>query len=202
MPYAAFAAGADIKEMQEQTAASMAEADFFAGWQAVADCRTPKIAAVNGFALGGGCELAMMCDLIIASEAAQFGQPEILLGVIPGMGGSQRLTKAIGKYKAMDLILTGRRIDAAEAERIGLVSRVVPAEALMAEAMSAAQTIAGFSKPATIAAKEATNRAMEHGVREGVLFERRIFHALFSNDDQKEGMRAFSEKRKPDFKHR
>ncbi|MGQ3672919.1 enoyl-CoA hydratase [Xanthobacter sp. TB0136] len=198
----AFAAGADIKEMAERSSVEMLLADWFAGWDAVGRCRTPLIAAVSGFALGGGCELAMMCDLIIASETARFGQPEIKLGVIPGMGGSQRLTKAIGKYKAMDLVLTGRMIDAHEAERAGLVSRVVPAERHMEEVLETARTIANFGKPSLISAKEAVNRALELGLNEGILFERRTFHALFSTEDQKEGMRAFTEKRAATFKHR
>lgn len=198
----AFAAGADIKEMAERTGVEMLLGDWFSGWDAVAHCRTPIIAAVSGFALGGGCELAMMCDLIIASETARFGQPEIKLGVMPGMGGSQRLTRAIGKYKAMDLVLTGRMMTAEEADRAGLVSRVVPAEKHMEEVMEAARTIAGFGKPSLIAAKEAVNRAQEVSLAEGVLFERRTFHALFSSEDQKEGMRAFTEKRPPVFKNR
>jgi enoyl-CoA hydratase len=198
----AFAAGADIKEMAERSAVEMQMADWFAGWNAVAGCRTPLIAAVAGFALGGGCELAMMCDLIIASETAQFGQPEIKLGVIPGMGGSQRLTRAIGKYKAMDLILTGRMMGAAEAERAGLVSRVVAPDRFMDEVAEAARTIAGFGKPSVLAAKEAAGRAFEVSLSEGLLFERRVFHGLFATEDQKEGMRAFTEKRPAQFKHR
>lgn len=197
----AFAAGADIKEMAERSAVEMLLEDWFAGWDAVGRCRTPLIAAVSGFALGGGCELALMCDLIIASETAKFGQPEIKLGVIPGMGGSQRLTRAIGKYKAMDLILTGRMITAGEADQAGLVSRVVPVERHLAEAMEAARTIASYGKPSLLAAKESVNRAFEVGLSDGLLFERRVFHALFATADQKEGMLAFSEKRPARFRH-
>ena len=197
----AFAAGADIKEMEDRSAMEMMIADWFADWEALERVRTPMVAAVAGFALGGGCELAMMCDLIVAADTAKFGQPEIKLGVIPGMGGSQRLTRAVGKYKAMDMILTGRTIGAEEAERIGLVSRLVPADRLMDEALDAARTIAGYSKPATVTAKEATNRSFEVGLREGLLHERRIFHALFSGSDQKEGMAAFREKRPPAFRN-
>ncbi|KQT88308.1 enoyl-CoA hydratase [Aurantimonas sp. Leaf443] len=198
----AFAAGADIKEMENAAAMDLILGDWFAGWEALERVRTPMVAAVSGFALGGGCELAMMCDLIIAGEDARFGQPEIRLGVIPGMGGSQRLTRSVGKYKAMDMILTGRMIDAAEAERIGLVSRVVPSDETFTEAMKAAQVIAGFSKPAALFAKEATNRSFETGLREGLLHERRLFQALFSGEDRKEGMAAFREKRKAEFRHR
>ena len=197
----AFAAGADIKEMEDRSAMDLMLADWLSDWERLERVRTPMVAAVAGFALGGGCELAMMCDVIVAADTAKFGQPEIRLGVIPGMGGSQRLTHAVGKYKAMDMILTGRMIDAAEAERIGLVSRLVPAERLMEEALDVARTIAGYSKPATLAAKEATNRAFEVGLREGLLHERRIFHALFAGRDQKEGMAAFREKRQPLFRH-
>ncbi|MDF1633166.1 enoyl-CoA hydratase [Mycoplana sp. MJR14] len=196
----AFAAGADIKEMAEKSFSAMYNDDFFAGWERFASLRTPKIAAVSGYALGGGCELAMMCDMIFAADTAMFGQPEIKLGVIPGMGGSQRLTKLVGKSKAMDLILTGRMMDAAEAERCGLVARVVPADRLMEETMQAAQTIAGYGKAATTAAREAVDRALELGLREGIQFERRLFHALFATADQKEGMAAFVEKRSPNFK--
>ncbi len=196
----AFAAGADIKEMAEKSFSAMYNDDFFAGWERFASLRTPKIAAVSGYALGGGCELAMMCDMIFAADTAMFGQPEIKLGVIPGMGGSQRLTKLVGKSKAMDLILTGRMMDAAEAERCGLVARVVPADRLMEETMQAAQTIAGYGKAATTAAREAVDRALELGLREGIQFERRLFHALFATTDQKEGMAAFIEKRSPNFK--
>ena len=196
----AFAAGADIKEMQPQSFSDMYVEDYFAGWDRFAACRKPVIAAVNGFALGGGCELAMMCALIIASEKAKFGQPEIKLGVTPGMGGSIRLTKAIGKAKAMDLVLTGRMIDGEEADRIGLVSRVVPHDDLMSLAMEAAEAIAGFSIPSIMAAKEMVGRALELPTTEGVRFERRLFQGLFGTHDQKEGMAAFSEKRAPDFK--
>lgn len=194
-----FAAGADIKEMQAKSYMEMFYEDFFAGWDGFTALRTPKIAAVSGFALGGGCELAMMCDMIFAADTAQFGQPEIKLGVIPGMGGSQRLTKLVGKAKAMDMILTGRMMGAEEAERTGLVARVIPANQLMAETLAAAETIAACSKPATIVAREAVDRALEVSLREGVLFERRTFQALFATEDQKEGMRAFLEKRQPHF---
>lgn len=196
----AFAAGADIKEMAEKSFSEMYNDDFFAAWDRFAALRTPKIAAVSGYALGGGCELAMMCDMIFAADTAMFGQPEIKLGVIPGMGGSQRLTKLVGKAKAMDLILTGRMMDATEAERCGLVARVIPADRLMEEALKAAETIAGYGKAATTAAREAVDRALEGGLREGILFERRLFHALFATADQKEGMAAFVEKRTPQFR--
>ena len=195
----AFAAGADIKEMQPQTFSDMYLADYFAGWDRFAACRKPVVAAVNGFALGGGCELALMCDLIIASNKAKFGQPEIKLGVTPGMGGSVRMTKAIGKAKAMDLVLTGRMIDGEEADRIGLVSRVVPHDELLDVAMQAAATIAEFSLPSIMAAKEMVGRALELPTTEGVRFERRLFMGLFGTEDQKEGMSAFSEKRPPKF---
>ena len=198
----AFAAGADIKEMSELTFADAFGSDFFAAWGKLAAVRTPTIAAVAGHALGGGCELAMMCDLLIAADTAKFGQPEIKLGVLPGMGGSQRLTRAIGKAKAMDLILTGRMMDAAEAERSGLVARIVPAADLMAEAMKTADTIAAMSLPSVMAAKEAVNRAFEISLAEGVAFERRVFHALFATEDQKEGMAAFVEKRPAKFLNR
>ena len=198
----AFAAGADIKEMADKSTVDVLMGDFIGGWHAAANARKPIIAAVAGFALGGGCELAMQCDLIIAADTAQFGQPEITLGIIPGIGGTQRLTRAVGKAKAMDLILTGRRMDAAEAERAGLVARVVPAASLMEEAMKVAETIAAMSLPAVLAAKEAVNRAFETSLAEGVRFERRVFHALFSTHDQKEGMAAFVAKRKPKFEHR
>ncbi len=196
----AFAAGADIKEMQPQSFSDMYTEDYFAGWDRFAACRKPVIAAVNGFALGGGCELAMMCDLVIASDKAKFGQPEIKLGVTPGMGGSVRLTKAIGKAKAMDLVLTGRMIDGEEADRIGLVSRVVPHDELLSTAMNAAEAIAGYSIPSLMAAKEMVSRALELSTSEGVRFERRLFQGLFGTSDQKEGMAAFSEKRPPNFK--
>ena len=198
----AFAAGADIKEMQSLDFVDVYKNDLFSGWEEIAKARKPVIAAVNGFALGGGCELAMMCDFIIASETAKFGQPEITLGVIPGMGGSQRLTRAVGKAKAMDLVLTGRMMDAAEAERAGLVARVVPADKLLDEALAAAAKIASLSRPSVLMAKEAVNRAQETTLEEGLRFERRLFHSLFATEDQKEGMAAFVEKRKPDFKNR
>lgn len=195
----AFAAGADIKEMKDQSYMDMFYSDFFAAWDRLAKLRTPKIAAVGGYALGGGCELAMMCDFIIAADSAKFGQPEIKLGVIPGMGGSQRMARTIGKSKTMDMVLTGRMMDAEEAERAGLVARIVPAADLMAEAVKAAATIAGYGKPSTMVAKEAVDRAFETSLAEGLLFERRTFHALFATNDQAEGMAAFSEKRKADF---
>jgi enoyl-CoA hydratase len=198
----AFAAGADIKEMQSKGYMDMYAADWFRRWEDLARLRTPLVAAVSGFALGGGCELAMMCDFIIAGDNAKFGQPEINLGVLPGMGGSQRLTRAVGKSKAMDMILTGRYMDAQEAERAGLVSRVVPAADVIDEAMKAAAVIASKSKPAAMMAKEAVNAAFETGLSQGVLFERRLFHSLFATEDQKEGMSAFAEKRQPDFTHR
>jgi enoyl-CoA hydratase len=195
-----FSAGADIKEMQSKSYLDMFHEDFFAGWDGFAALRTPTIAAVSGYALGGGLELAMMCDMIFAAESAQFGQPEIKLGVIPGMGGSQRLTRLVGKAKAMDMILTGRMMGAEEAERAGLVARVIPGDTLMAETLAAAEKIAAHSKTAAMAAREAVDRALELGLREGILFERRTFHALFATEDQKEGMRAFVEKRKAEFK--
>src|SRR5215813_3684066 len=196
----AFAAGADIKEMADKTAIDMFMQDF-AGRHAAAQARKPIIAAVAGFALGGGCELAMQCDLIIAADTAKFGQPEIKLGVIPRIGGTQRMTHAIGKAKAMDLILTGRMMDAAEAERAGLVARVVPAASLQEEAMKVAETIAAMSLPALIAAKETVNRAFETSLAEGIRFERRVFHLLFATHDQKEGMAAFVEKRPAKFEN-
>jgi enoyl-CoA hydratase len=198
----AFAAGADIKEMAALSFADVFAADFFAQWSKFAATRTPTIAAVAGYALGGGCELAMMCDLLIAADTAKFGQPEIKLGVLPGMGGSQRLTRAIGKAKAMDLILTGRNMDAEEAERAGLVSRVVTADKLLDEANAVAKTIAGMSLSASRMAKEAVNRAFESTLAEGLLYERRLFHSAFATDDQTEGMNAFTEKRPPNFTHR
>lgn len=198
----AFAAGADIKEMQPQGFSDMYVEDYFAGWDRFAACRKPVIAAVNGFALGGGCELAMMCDLIIASDKAKFGQPEIKLGVTPGMGGSVRLTRAVGKAKAMDMVLTGRMIDAAEADRIGLVSRVVEHDSLMETALAAASEIAAFSLPSLMAAKEMVTRALELPLTEGVKFERRLFQGLFGTADQKEGMAAFTEKRTAQFTDR
>ena len=198
----AFAAGADIKEMSALTFADAFGSDFFATWGKLAAVRTPTIAAVAGHALGGGCELAMMCDLLIAADTAKFGQPEIKLGVLPGMGGSQRLTRAIGKAKAMDLILTGRTIDATEAERSGLVSRVVPADDLLTEAKAVATTSSQMSRSASRMAKEAVNRAFESTLAEGLLYERRLFHSTFATDDQSEGMAAFIEKRPPNFTHR
>jgi enoyl-CoA hydratase len=197
-----FAAGADIKEMQPRRFQEMYAVDWFGGWDALARLRKPIIAAVSGFALGGGCELAMMCDFIIAADTAKFGQPEIKLGVIPGMGGSQRLTRAVGKAKAMEMCLTGRMMDAAEAERAGLVSRIVPAADLLEDALATAATIAGMSLPVAIMAKEAVNRAFEMTLTEGVRFERRVFHSAFGLDDQKEGMAAFMEKRPAVFQHR
>lgn len=198
----AFAAGADIKEMSEQSFSDMFGSDFFSAWGKLGAVRTPTIAAVSGYALGGGCELAMMCDVIIAAENATFGQPEIKLGVLPGMGGSQRLTRAIGKAKAMDMILTGRNMDAAEAERSGLVSRVVATESLLDEAKAVAKTISEMSLSASMMAKEAVNRAFESSLAEGLLFERRIFHSAFGTADQSEGMAAFVEKRPANFIHR
>ncbi len=198
----AFAAGADIREMKDKTFDGVYAEDFITGgWEGVAGCRKPVIAAVAGYALGGGCELAMMCDFIIAADTAKFGQPEIKLGIIPGAGGTQRLPRAVGKSKAMDLALTARMMDAVEAERAGLVSRVVPLDKLMDEALGAALVICGFSQLAVMAAKESVNRAFESGLSDGVMFERRMFHALFATQDQKEGMAAFVEKRPPDFKN-
>jgi enoyl-CoA hydratase len=199
----AFAAGADIVEMAPKSFADVYKEDFITrNWERVTRARKPVIAAVAGYALGGGCELAMMCDFIIAADTAKFGQPEINLGVIPGAGGTQRLTRAIGKAKAMELCLTGRMMDAAEAERSGLVARVVPAAELMAEVMKTAQKIAAASLPAAMMIKEAVNRAQETTLAEGLRFERRMFHALFATEDQKEGMKAFAEKRKPSFSDR
>jgi enoyl-CoA hydratase len=198
----AFAAGADIKEMQEQSYSDMYLADWFGGWDALSRVRTPLLAAVAGFALGGGCELAMMCDVIIAADTATFGQPEIKLGVMPGMGGSQRLTRAIGKAKAMDMCLTGRTMGADEAERAGLASRVVPADRLLEEALAVAATIAGMSLPSAMMTKEVVNRAYEVSLAEGIRFERRVFHAMFATADQTEGMRAFVEKRPASFEGR
>jgi len=198
----AFAAGADIKEMQSKTYMEVYSQDFIGNWDRVARCRKPVIAAVAGFALGGGCELAMMCDFIIAADTAKFGQPEIKLGVMPGSGGTQRLARFVGKAKAMDLCLTGRMMDAGEAERCGLVSRIVPAADLVEEAVKAAATIADMSLPAVMMTKESVNRAFETTLAEGIRFERRVFHAMFATEDQKEGMAAFVEKRKPAFKNR
>ncbi|MEM7214897.1 MAG: enoyl-CoA hydratase [Pseudomonadota bacterium] len=198
----AFVAGADIKEMHQKTYMDMYLADKQSQWEGFANTRTPIIAAVNGFALGGGCELSMMCDIVFASEKAKFGQPEIKLGVTPGWGGSQRLTKAVGKAKAMDLILTGRMMDAEEAERSGLVARIFPAETLVEESLKVAAEIADYSAPSVMIAKEQVNRAFETTLAEGLRFERRTFYSLFATEDQKEGMAAFAEKRKPDFKNR
>ena len=197
----AFAAGADIKEMQSKSYMDAYLGDFISKWERLSTTRKPVIAAVAGFALGGGCEIAMMCDFIIAADTARFGQPEIRLGVMPGAGGTQRLTRFVGKAKAMDMCLTGRMMDAAEAERTGLVSRVVPASDLMAEAMKAAEAIAGMSMPAVMMTKESVNRAYETTLAEGIRFERRVFHAMFATQDQKEGMAAFAEKRKPAFRN-
>ena len=199
----AFAAGADIGAMKDWSYMDVYRSNYITrNWERLAAVRKPVIAAVAGFALGGGCELAMMCDFIIAGDTAKFGQPEIRIGTIPGAGGTQRLPRAVGKAKAMDLVLTGRMMDAAEAERAGLASRVVPAAKLLEEALAAAGQIAGFSLPSVMAAKEAINRAYESPLTEGILFERRTFHSLFGTEDQKEGMTAFVEKRKPSFKHR
>jgi enoyl-CoA hydratase len=199
----AFAAGADIKEMAEKTYMEAYTQDFItSGWERVAQCRKPVIAAVGGFALGGGCEVAMMCDIVIAADNARFGQPEINLGTMPGAGGTQRLPRFIGKAKAMDLCLTGRMMDAAEAERLGLVSRIVPAEKLMEEALAIAGRIAELSQPIAMMVKESVNRAFETTLAEGVRFERRLFHSTFATEDQKEGMAAFIAKRKPVFRHR
>ncbi|WP_244847299.1 enoyl-CoA hydratase [Caballeronia sp. SL2Y3] len=199
----AFAAGADIGMMAKYSYIDVYKGDYITrNWETIRSIRKPVIAAVAGFALGGGCELAMMCDIVIAADTAKFGQPEIKLGVIPGAGGTQRLPRAVSKAKAMDMCLTARMMDAAEAERAGLVSRVVGAERLLDEAVEAATVIAGFSLPAVMMAKESVNRAYETTLAEGVHFERRLFHSLFATEDQKEGMSAFVEKRKPAFKHR
>jgi len=198
----AFAAGADIKEMAPKSFMDVFNEDFAAEWDAAARCRKPVIAAVAGFCLGGGCELAMQCDFILAADTAKFAQPEITLGIMPGIGGTQRLTRLVGKSKAMEMCLTGRMIDAEEAERAGLVSRVVPAAELIAEAEKVAARIASFSLPAVMMTKETVNRAYETTLAEGIRFERRVFHSMFATEDQKEGMVAFSEKRSPDFKHR
>jgi enoyl-CoA hydratase len=199
----AFAAGADIKEMQGRNYPAVYFDDFIGRrWEAVTTVKKPVIAAVAGFALGGGCELAMMCDVILAADTAKFGQPEINLGIIPGAGGTQRLTRAVGKAKAMDMILTARMMDAAEAERAGLVSRVVPAAELLDAALAAADKIASLSAPSVAMAKEAVNVAFESTLREGVRFERRLFHSLFATADQKEGMAAFAEKRAASFRNR
>jgi len=199
----AFAAGADIKEMQSKSYMDAYLGDFITrNWERAATCRKPVIAAVAGYALGGGCELAMMCDFIIAADTAKFGQPEISLGVMPGAGGTQRLTRLVGKSKAMEMCLTGRMMDAEEAERAGLVSRVVPAAELMAEALKTAGKIAAMSRPAAMMVKESIGRAYETTLAEGIRFERRLFHAAFATDDQKEGMAAFADKRKPEWKNR
>ena len=199
----AFAAGADIKEMQSRDYMDVYKEDFItSGWERVAACRKPVIAAVAGYALGGGCEVAMMCDFIIAAENARFGQPEIKIGTIPGSGGTQRLTRFVGKSKSMEMCLTGRMMDADEAERSGLVSRVVPLESLLDEVLKTAGEIAALSRPSVMMAKEAVNRAYETSMAEGIRFERRLFHSTFSTADQKEGMQAFIDKRVPDFKHR
>ncbi len=198
----AFAAGADIGKMASYSFADVYKQDFITrNWEAIRSVRKPVIAAVSGFALGGGCELAMMCDFIIAADNAKFGQPEIKLGIIPGAGGTQRLPRAVGKAKAMDLVLTGRMMDAAEAERAGLVSRVVPLDKMMDEALAAALMICEYSQIAVLAAKESVNRAFEGNLSDGVMFERRMFHALFATSDQKEGMDAFVNKRKAQFRH-
>jgi enoyl-CoA hydratase len=197
----AFAAGADIKEMQSKSYMQAYKEDFIGSWERVTRCRKPVIAAVAGFALGGGCELAMMCDFIIAADNAKFGQPEIKLGVMPGSGGTQRLARFVGKAKAMEMCLTGRMMDAAEAERCGLVSRVVPADKLMEDALKTAETIASMSLPSLMMTKESVNRAFETTLSEGVKFERRVFHAMFAMEDQKEGMAAFAEKRPAKFKN-
>ncbi len=199
----AFAAGADIAEMKDKTFADAYREDFItATWEAVDGCRKPVIAAVSGYALGGGCELAMMCDFILAADSARFGQPEVTIGIIPGAGGTQRLARRVGSAKAMELCLTGRTMDAEEAERAGLVSRVVPADRLLEDALETAATIAGHSRVATGLAKEAVRRAEETSLAEGLRFERRLFHATFATADQKEGMAAFLEKRAPDWTHR
>jgi len=197
----AFAAGADIKEMKSQTFPDTFVHDFITdGWERVAKCRKPTIAAVAGFAVGGGCEIAMMCDFILAADSAKFGQPEIKIGITPGAGGSQRLTRAIGKAKAMEMCLTGRLMDSEEAERAGLVSRVITQEKLIEEAINTGQSIAEMPRPAAMFVKEQINRAFETSLEEGILFERRIFQSLFGSPDQIEGMEAFAEKRKPDFR--
>ena len=199
----AFAAGADIKEMLAKSYPEIYCEDFITrGWERVGQCRKPVIAAVAGFALGGGCEIAMMCDIVIAADTARFGQPEITLGTIPGAGGTQRLTRFVGKAKAMDLCLTGRMMDAAEAERAGLVSRIVPPAELLSEAIKVGERIASMSHPIAMMVKEAVNRAYETTLSEGVRFERRLFHSTFATEDRKEGMAAFVEKRKPDFRNR
>jgi len=198
----AFAAGADIKEMQSKSYVDVLKENFLEDWDRVSHCRKPIIAAVSGYALGGGCELAMMCDFIIAADTAKFGQPEITLGVIPGVGGTQRLTRLIGKSKAMDMCLTGRMMEAEEAERSGLVSRIVPANELIDTALEVAAKIAEFSQPSTLITKESVNRAYEISLKEGLLYERRLFQSLFATEDQKEGMQAFIDKRSAKFNDR
>lgn len=198
----AFAAGADVKEMAERTYVDAYVGKFLDGWSKLSETRKPVIAAVSGFCLGGGCELAMMCDFIIASETAKFGLPEITLGIMPGAGGTQRLPRFIGKAKAMDMILTGRMMDIAEAERCGLVARIVAPEKLLDEALAAAEKIASYSQPIVMMAKETVNRAQESTLTEGTRFERRLFLSMFATEDQKEGMKAFIEKRKPEFKNK
>jgi enoyl-CoA hydratase len=199
----AFAAGADVGAMADRSYIDVYKSQFITrNWETIRLVRKPVIAAVGGVALGGGCELAMMCDIVIAADTAKFGQPEIKLGIIPGAGGTQRMPRAVGKAKAMDLILTGRMMDAQEAERAGLVSRIVAADKLLDEALAAANAICDYSMPAVMMAKEAVNRAYESALADGVLYERRLFYSLFATDDQKEGMRAFIEKRKPAFRHR
>ena len=199
----AFAAGADIKEMKSRSFVDVYLSDFITtSWERLTQCRKPTIAAVAGYALGGGCELALMCDFILAAETARFGQPEITIGILPGAGATQRLPRLIGKSKAMDMILTGRMIDAEEAERMGLVARVIPAEKLLEEAIATAQHIASLSRPAVLLAKECVNRAFETTLAEGIRFERRMFHAVFATEGQKEGMTAFLEKRPPTFTNR
>ncbi|MBI4185152.1 MAG: enoyl-CoA hydratase [Proteobacteria bacterium] len=199
----AFAAGADIKEMKDRTYIDVFMADFVTrGWEAVSRCRKPTIAAVAGYALGGGCELAMMCDIVIAADGAKFGQPEVTLGTMPGSGGTQRLVRAVGKAKAMEMCLTGRTMEAEEAERASLVARVVPADKLLDEAIKLAERIAEMSRPVAMMIKESVNRAFETTLAEGIRFERRLFHATFATEDQKEGMAAFVEKRQPNFTNR
>jgi enoyl-CoA hydratase len=198
----AFAAGADISEMQNQSYMDMYASDWFSAWDRLVAVRTPLVAAVAGFALGGGCELAMICDVVLAADNAKFGQPEIKLGVMPGIGGSQRLTRFVGKAKAMEMCLTGRMMDAVEAERSGLVSRVVPAAELLADALKTAETVASMSLPITMMTKESINRAYETTLTEGIRFERRVFHSMFATTDQKEGMKAFVDKRTAVFQHR
>ena len=199
----AFCAGADIKEMSDKDYMDVYKEDFITvNWERLSHCRKPVIAAVAGYALGGGCEFAMMCDFILAADTAKFGQPEILIGTIPGAGGTQRLTRFVGKAKAMEMVITGRMMDAEEAERAGLVSRIIPAADLVEEAIKTAEKIANLSRPVVMLAKESVNRAYETTLAEGVRFERRLFHSTFATEDQKEGMAAFAEKRTADFKHR